>query len=57
MASSAAKNLTTEGVQSKGEGGGYGCVGPKAGCVCHRSVAVGMEVADEALIGNDAGFL
>ena len=23
----------------------------------HRSVAVGLEVADEALIGDDAGFL
>ena len=32
-------------------------MGPKAGGIRHRSVAMGLEVADEALIGDDAGFL
>ena len=30
---------------------------PKTRGVYHRSVAVGVEVSDEALIGDDAGFL
>ena len=32
-------------------------MGPKAGGVRHRIVAVGMEVAYKALVGYDAGFL
>ena len=32
-------------------------MGPKDRGVRHRSVAVGLEVADEALIGNDVGLL
>ena len=32
-------------------------MGPKTRCVGHRSVAVGLEVAEKALVGNDAGFL
>ena len=34
------KELGTEVVYGKGEGGGKGCVGPKTGSVRHRSVAV-----------------
>ena len=29
----------------------------RPGGVRHRSVAVGVEVADKALVGNDVGFL
>ena len=32
-------------------------MGPKTMGVVHRSVAVGLEVVDKALVGNDAGFL
>ena len=32
-------------------------MGPKTVGVRHRSVTMGMEVADEALIGDDVGFL
>ena len=32
-------------------------MGPKAGGVRHRSVDTGLEVADEALSGDDDGFL
>ena len=32
-------------------------MGPKTGGLRYRSVAVGMEVADKALIGDVAGFL
>ena len=32
-------------------------MGPKARGVCHRSVSVGLEVADKAFVGNDSGFL
>ena len=30
---------------------------PKTGGVHHRSVAVGLEVADKALVGDDAGLI
>ena len=30
---------------------------PKTGGVRHRSLSVGLDVLDKALIGNDAGFL
>ena len=48
--------IDTEVVHSEGEGGGQGCVCTKAGVVSHRGVAVGLEVADKALVGDDAGF-
>ena len=51
------KDLDSEVISSEGEGGRQGCVGLKTGGVRHRSVAVGLEVADKALVGNDAGFL
>ena len=47
------KELDAKVVYSKGEGGGQGCVCPKAGGVRHRGVAVGLEVADEAPIHAD----
>ena len=50
------EELDTEVVDSEGEGGVQGCVCPKDRGVRHRSVAVGLEVADEALVGNDADF-
>ena len=31
-------------------------MGPKTGGVRHRSVAVGLEVADKAIVGDDAVF-
>ena len=30
---------------------------PKTGGVCHRSVSVGLEVADETFVGNDDRLL
>ena len=30
---------------------------PNTRVVCHRSVSVGLDVADKAFVGNDAGFL
>ena len=51
------EELDTKVAYSKDEGDGWGCVGPKTGCVRHRSVAVGLEVADEALICDDDGLL
>ena len=51
------KELDTKVVYSEGEGGGQDCVGTKTGVVRHRSVAVGLEVADKTLVGDDAGFL
>ena len=36
------EELDTEVVNSKGEGGGQGCVCPKVGGVCHRGVYVGL---------------
>ena len=30
---------------------------PKTRGVCQRSVAVGLEVADKAFVGDDSGFL
>ena len=50
------EELDTKVVYSKGEGGGKGCVCPKAGGVRHRGVDVGLEVMEEALVGDDAGF-
>ena len=50
------EELDAEVVYIKGEVRGKGCVCPKAGCVRHRGVSVGLEVEDEALLGNDAGF-
>ena len=55
MASSAAKNLIPKSSTARVKVvGRFVC--PKAGGVCHRGVAVGLEVVDEALVGNDAGF-
>ena len=31
-------------------------MGPKTKGVGHRSIAVGLEVADKAHVGNDTGF-
>ena len=50
------KELDTKVVHSEGEGGGQGCVCSKSGGVRHRGVAMGLEVADEALVGDDSGF-
>ena len=50
------EELDTEVVHSEGEGGGQGCVCPKDGGVSHRGVSSGLEVADEALVGDHAGF-
>ena len=44
-------------IYSEGEGGRQGCVGPKTRCVGHRSVALRLEIADKALVGDDAIFL
>ena len=51
------EELDTKVIYSEGEGGKQGCVGAKTGCVHHRSVAVGLEVAEKALVGDDSGFL
>ena len=51
------KELDTKLVYSEIEVGGQGYMGPKTGGVRHRSVALGLEVADEGLVGDDAGFL
>ena len=32
-------------------------MGPKTRYVSHRSIAVGLEVADKALVGDDDGLL
>ena len=32
-------------------------MGPKSGGVRHRSIAVVLEVAEKALVGDDAGFI
>ena len=50
------EELDAEVVYSKVEVGGQGCVCLKAGGVRHRGVAMGLEVSDEALVGDDAGF-
>ena len=57
MATVGGEELNTKVVYSEGEGGGQGCVGPKTGGVCHRSVALELEVVDKTRVGNDAGFL
>ena len=56
------EELDSKVIYSEDEGGRQGCVGPKTRGVGHRSVAVGsvamgLEVADKALVGIDAGFL
>ena len=51
------EELDSEVIYSEGEGGRHGYVGPKTRGVGHRSVVVGLEVADKALVGDDAGFL
>ena len=50
------EELDTKVVHIEGEGGGQGCVCPKSRGVRQRGVAVGLEVADEALVGDDSGF-
>ena len=50
------EELDAEVVYSEGEGGGHGCVCPKAVGVCYRDVALGLEVEDEALVSDDASF-
>ena len=44
-------------IESKGEGGRKVVVGPKTRGACHRSIAVGMEFAEKAFVGNDSGFI
>ena len=51
------KELDTEVIYIEGEVCGQGCMVPNTGGVRHRSVAVGLEVAYKALVGDDAGFL
>ena len=51
------KEFDSEVINSDSEGGRQGGVGPKTRGVCHRSIYVGLEVADKAFVGNDAGFL
>ena len=51
------KELDTGVVYRESEGGEQGCMGPKTGGVSHRNVAMGLEVADKTLVGNDSGFL
>ena len=51
------EELDSEVIYIKGEGGRQGCVGPKTGGVRHRSVAMGLDIADKGLVGNDSGFL
>ena len=51
------EELDTKVVYSKGEGGKQGCVIPNTGGVRHNSVAVGLEVAEKALVGDDDDFL
>ena len=50
------KELDIKVVYSEGECSGQGCVCPKDGGMLHGGVAVGLEVANEALVGNDAGL-
>ena len=54
---SGGKEIDSEVIYSEGEGGRQGCVGPSTRGVGHRSVAMGLEVADKAPVGDDAGFL
>ena len=51
------EELDSEVIYIKGGGGRQGCVGPKTGGVRHRSVAMGLDIADKGLVGNDSGFL
>ena len=51
------KELDTKVVYSEGECGRQGCVIPKNGGLRHKIVAVGLEVADKGLLGDDSGFL
>ena len=50
------EELDTKVIYGKGEGGRQGCMGSKTGGVRHRSVAMGLEVAEKELVGNNAGF-
>ena len=51
------KEFDSKVIDSKGEGGRQGGVGPKTRGVCHRSVAMGLEVVEKAFVGDDTGFL
>ena len=51
------KELDTKVIYSEGEGGGRSFVGPNTGGVRHMSVAMGLEVAEKALVGDDDGLL
>ena len=51
------EELHTEVIYSEGEGVRQGCVGPNSGGVRHRSLAVRLEVADKAIVGDDTGLL
>ena len=51
------EELDTKVANSESEGSGQGYVCPKNGGVCHRSVAMGLEVAGKALVGDYSGFL
>ena len=51
------KEFDSEVIDSEGEGGRQGGVVPMTRGVCHRSVAMGLEVADKAFVGDDTGFL
>ena len=51
------KELDATVVYIKGEGGGKDIMGPKARGIFHRGVSMGLEVAYNAFLGNDDGFL
>ena len=51
------KQIDSDVIENKGEGGRQGGLGPKTRGVCHRSVSMGLEVADKAFVVNYAGFL
>ena len=51
------KELDSRVIYSEGEGGRQVCVGPKTRGVGHRIIAMGLEVADKALVDDDSSFL
>ena len=51
------KELDSKVIYVEGEGGRQVFVGPNTRGVGHRSLVVGLEVADKGLVGDDAGFL
>ena len=51
------KEIDSEVIYIDGESDRQGCVDPKTRGVHHSSLAMGLEVADKTLLGDDAGFL